>query len=171
LLGSVGDIDAARLGFAGGALLGYRIGSFGVRVEALFSGRGAAFNTGDRNGSASIYYLEFPVLGELFFPLGSLPLEARVHAGTSIAYRLGGDVRDQNGADIDARLVTRSLDAGLVMGAGLAWMTAGQSALLLELRYQFGLLGIGEARDAISRMVVPNDAHSSLFSVLFGFAL
>jgi hypothetical protein len=159
-----------RAGFAGGVYLAWRLRYIGARVEAIASSKGTAFSQNQLDGSASIHYLEFPVLGSLFLPFSAVPLEARGAFGMSFGYRLGGDLRDSAGNHIDLNPATRDLEVGLIIGAGLAWLSAGHSALLLELRYQYGLLGIGHGSGEAGR-VVGNDAHNSVLSILVGYEL
>ena len=167
------DVDP-RLGFVGGATIGYRITPrVGARAEVLYTQKGFAdeisvADDADAETGTLRYrqdYIEVPILADVALPAGD-GLELGLHVGPALGFRLG-DIEvscsgalegaagcDGSGADNDA---FRPLDVGGAVG-----ISVGAGPFGVDLRYTRSLRRLGEAE--------PGPAQGSIFNSVFSVA-
>lgn len=120
-------------------------GELGGRTEVLWFRKGARAWF-DSNTPGSIYrldYLDVPVLAYLRIPV-SEPLHIHAIAGPRLGFQLDGKRTDVNGnvQDIDD---FRKVDLGISVGLGASFKNSARFEVMLEGRYDQGLLDIADA--------------------------
>ncbi len=144
-----GDLDDA------GRRLGVAIGGFarvdltrrvGLQPELLFVQKGARIEHEGVERVHKAAYLQLPVLATYAIPVEG-PLLPYVAAGPAASLRVGeglelvldGTSESISGEDVD---LFRRTDAGLVLAGGVGFDVAPDYRLLLDARYDFGLVDV-----------------------------
>jgi hypothetical protein len=143
----------AKPGLAAGGHLGYVLHQhITLHVEVLFATKGSHhFVLGEKRYSYSLNYLELPLLARVSLPSIKDRLVPFVTAGPMTALLLsasGEDVRLGEPLELDG--VWKSIDFGVIFGAGAALRISQHDLLGLEFRYDMGLRAIEHDRDTIN---------------------
>ena len=140
----------SRTTFTGGAFANFQLGeTFFVQPEILYAPKGAKESEAGAEATFELDYLEIPVLFGAEFPIGE-GLTPRVFAGPEVAFEIGCQVTGEEGgvsASFDCEdlgLETKSVDFGLVFGAGVG-IPLGGFELILDGRYDLGLTNIDDS--------------------------
>ena len=150
------------LGGVGGVVLGFDANpGFGVRLEALYSQKGARDEA--RDETYRFDYLEVPAYGRLAVPLGEF-LEGGVQLGGYLGIPLRTSVTDRD-TDIDA-----NTDYGALIGVDV-----GSGPYYAEARYSLGLAQVSDSEELADLLLdnddladLKNQAISFTFGVRFG---
>jgi hypothetical protein len=147
--------DAKMLtAFTGGAFLRIGMGGFSVQPELMYVTKGLKFEdeTEDAEFSLELSYLEVPVLFVLPLATGAR-FAPYVYAGPAFALEIGCQVAVEAGGisgsvDCDdeaaeGEFERGKFDIGAMVGAGVG-LPAGPGSLLVEARYNFGLMNLAE---------------------------
>jgi outer membrane immunogenic protein len=161
-----------RAGFVGGGFVAFGFApDLAVQVELLYTQKGAKFESVgmDDEGSPTgrtydtfvkVDYLEVPVLlrGTL---LRGAPVQPMYLVGPTAGINLGGTVESDglHDADLDD---LKSVDLGLVLGAGAGFKLGGRKATA-EFRYTTGFTDIYD-------LVGNAESINSVFSLMAGIA-
>jgi hypothetical protein len=172
--GEFADLADAKIrtGFVGGAFVAFGFApDLAVQVEALFSQKGAKFESvgmdeeGNPTGQTydtfvKVNYLEVPVLlrGTL---LRGAPVQPMYLIGPTAGISLGGTVESDGLPDADLDEL-KSVDLGLVLGAGAAFRLGGRK-VTAEFRYT---TGFGDIYDLSGNA----ESVNSVFSLMAGIA-
>lgn len=151
-----------RLGFGGGAYLAIPIGAqFEFQPEVLFATKGTKAGTGSQEATLALSYIEIPLLARVNFKSSSsvTPLLA---FGPALAIKTSCSVDVPGGTINDCAEITdgefNTVDAGLVMGAGLSFAVSGRN-VILGVRYDLGL----------RRIVTDSNSKNRVLSFVGGF--
>jgi hypothetical protein len=140
--------------FTGGGFIRFDMGNFGLQPELMYVSKGAKFSDVEDGmafeGSLQLDYIEIPVLFVLPFGTGA-GMAPHVYAGPAFAFEAGcsfgfsgggfnvsADCDDGDGEFTGDR---RKLDVGAMIGGGIS-VPMGPGAVLLEARYNFGLINL-----------------------------
>ncbi len=160
-------------GFSGGLFLMYsNISHFGVSADVLYSQRGGKYDyMATPVGSHYTYtqrlnYIDVPILARYFLNLKG-KFRPNIFAGGSANFLLSAKQKnltqnDQKLPDVDKKDDYQNIDLGLVVGLGLNFEVMKGRRLLLDIRYQPGLVAIQKASDS-------NDVHNSTLSFLLSY--
>jgi hypothetical protein len=146
----------SRTGFVGGGFATFHVGElFFVQPEVLYSQKGAKEEDTIEGTSVAaklkLDYLEIPVLfGAEFQPEGS-KIMPRVFAGPMVAFEMSCKLTGEGGgysvdADCDSADVgidTKSVDFGVVFGAGLGFALE-NFKIIVDGRYNLGLTNLND---------------------------
>jgi outer membrane protein with beta-barrel domain len=153
-----------RLGFGGGAYLAIPMGpQFDFQPEILFATKGTKSGSGSAEATLALSYVEIPLLARVNFKSSS-SVTPFLAFGPALAIKASCsvDLPPGAGSSNDCAQITdgefNTLDAGLVMGAGLSFAVAGRS-VLLGIRYDLGL----------RRIVTDSDSKNRVLSFVGGF--
>lgn len=141
--------------FTGGGFVRFDMGRFGVQPELMYVTKGGKFDEffdelGSLSGDLRLEYIEIPVL--LTVPLMTGPgVAPYVYGGPAFAFevgcKVGFDVGGISGSaacdDSDEELERKKFDIGAMIGGGVS-IPAGPGALLIEGRYNFGLVNLND---------------------------
>jgi outer membrane protein with beta-barrel domain len=159
---------SAKFGVTGGGFVQFAFTDrFSFQPEMLFVMKGVKLDLVDNTGTAtaSINYLEFPLLARITAPISD-QLRAYILVGPAFAVKwstkaevdLGGEHFDVN-EDFDPAIGSR--DFSMVVGGGLE-----RDAYLIEARYTFGLI------DVPTGIYVHDDSlRNRAFSVMVGLRI
>lgn len=167
-----GDADGAesRTGMNIGASMLFPIGeNLGLSVGGGWSEKGAEFTDGEVGGDFKLGYVEFPVMLRYGFPTsGSVGFH--VMGGGALGVKSKCEIEGSEGGvtvtlDCDeVGLETKSLDLGLVGGAGIDFGISDGMDLFVDLLYTLGLSKIDDSADAA-------DVKNRAFTVRAGIAI
>ena len=130
--------------------------SFGMRVEGLFSQKGAKnAEQAVEDFKYKLTYVDVPVLFT-FGPASSGDTRFNVFVGPQFSFNTKAEF-EENGVDFDADDQVKSTDVGAVLGVGLE-----KGSVTADARYTFGLTNIAESGNKVKNRV---------FSVMVGFKL
>lgn len=135
--------------FVGGGFVRFDMGRFAIQPELLVDTRGADVTD---TGELSVNYIDVPILAVVPLRLGP-GIRPYLIAGPDFAYEFACEL-NESGADLDyvechheiEAVPRKRTDIGVIGGAGLEF-PVGPGALLLEGRYNWGLLNISDDRD------------------------
>lgn len=142
--------------FTGGGFVRFDMGGIALQPELMYVTKGARFEETEGGQTAELElrldYIEIPVLLVLPFAAGG-SVSPHVYAGPAFAFEVGctvaltaGSVNasvDCDGDDEDWAGNRRKFDVGAMVGGGLS-IPMGPGSLLLEGRYNFGLLNFND---------------------------
>ncbi|MBZ0269838.1 PorT family protein [bacterium] len=138
------ELADSRNGFAIGGYLGIPLGMtpFTIQPEALFTMKGDSEEADGVTGSMKLDYIEVPVLAKASF-LPMAPAKPSLFFGPAVAYNLSAKTAVEGGGldgETDVKDTMKSMDFGLVVGAGLDMSLAGGAKSLgIDVRYTHGL--------------------------------
>lgn len=145
-----GSFDS-RTAFIGGGFATIGLGeTFFVQPELLYALKGASSDFEGVEATIGLDYIEIPLLFGAQFGLGGSSVVPRVFAGPAVAFETGCKISGEEGGvsvELDceeAEIQTKSVDFGLVFGAGLA-IPLGGFELILDGRYDLGLTNIDDS--------------------------
>ncbi len=145
------DSFDSRTAFIGGGFATIGLGeTFFVQPEVLYALKGASSSFEGVEATIALDYIEIPLLVGAQFDLGGSSVVPRVFAGPEVAFETGCKISGEDGnvsveLDCDeADIQTKSVDFGLVFGAGLA-IPLGGFELILDGRYDLGLTDIDDS--------------------------
>jgi hypothetical protein len=121
----------------GGAFSQFGISDyFAMRIELLYSGKGANASWGSSEVTLMLDYVEIPVVAVATLPAGESFYD--LFAGPAIAFRTRASLDGQNRSqDFE------SIDYGIALGIG-GRFGAGNAVLILESRYTLGLAQVDD---------------------------
>lgn len=143
--------------FTGGGFMRFDMGAFGVQPELMYVTKGGKFDEFDPDlgatftGELRLDYIEIPVL--LTVPLMTGPgIAPYLYGGPAFAFEVGCTVAFSGGGfagsascdEGDDEFDRKKFDVGAMIGGGIA-VPAGPGALLLEGRYNFGLINLNDS--------------------------
>jgi len=141
---------SSRTTFTGGGFATFGLGEmFFLQPEVLYAPKGAKTDIEGADATFALDYIEIPVLFGAAFDLGGSSVKPRVFAGPSVAFEIGCDVSGtESGVSVsfecsELELETKSVDFGLVFGAGVAF-PLGSVELIIDGRYDLGLSDIND---------------------------
>lgn len=141
---------SSRTTFTGGGFATFGLGEmFFLQPEVLYAPKGAKGDLDGTDATIAVDYIEIPVLFGAAFDLGGSSVKPRVFAGPSVAFEIGCDVSGTEGGVSlsftcsEIELETKSVDFGLVFGAGVAF-PLGSVQLIIDGRYDLGLSNIND---------------------------
>jgi hypothetical protein len=138
--------NSSSEGAVAGVLARYGLGSsWSLQPEALFTMRGAEFSVDDIQTEQQINYIEVPVLVRFGWGYDA-SFRPSLFAGPSVAFLLKNQIVDGAEINLKGQTGTRDIDAGAIIGAGLDH-TLGAGDLMLDARYEFGLISWSEDLD------------------------
>jgi hypothetical protein len=161
--------------FTGGGFVRFGMGTLAVQPELMYVTKGAK-QSGVFEGQAidaelRLDYIEVPLL--LLLPIGAgAGVAPYVYAGPAFAFEVGCsvafDVPGFSGSadcdeDEDFDSDRRKIDVGAMVGGGLSF-PVGPGALLVEGRYNFGLLNLDTSTDG-------NTTRHRSGALLFGYSM
>jgi hypothetical protein len=142
----------SRTTFTGGAFANFQLGeTFFVQPELLYAPKGAKESEAGTEATFELDYFEIPLLLGAEFPIGD-GLTPHVFAGPEVAFEIGCQITGEEGgvsASFDCEdfgLETKSVDFGLVFGAGVG-IPLGGFELVIDGRYDLGLTDIDDSDD------------------------
>lgn len=153
-IANVGGDDAdsvatdSRNGFAGGAFFQADVSkNFGVRVEALYTMKGASDTSEGFDATFKFDYFEFPIL-----LVGQVPASESVTLSAFVGPTLGFNVKSE--AEVTFLGVTGSQDIediasfefGIAFGAGVTF-DMGSFSIVVDGRYAMGMTTIDDSDD------------------------
>ena len=151
----------SRMGFVGGLFVVVPSNSpFALQAEALYSQKGAQFDSEGFESKVRANFLEVPVLARFSTP-ASNGSSFHVFAGPSFGFKLSAEAVDsfegeEETTDLDDE--TKSFDLGLVIGAGVEF-----GKFVIDGRYSWGMTDLN--KDDTEDLKV----KTRTFSVMAGF--
>jgi hypothetical protein len=149
--------------FTGGGFIRFDMGRFGVQPELMYVTKGTKFSESEQGttfeAELRLDYIEIPVLFVLPFGTGT-GVAPHVYAGPAFAFEAGCSV-GFSGGGIDASVdcdegdeefigERNKFDVGAMVGGGIS-VPMGPGAVLLEGRYNFGLMNLIKDSDETAR--------------------
>jgi hypothetical protein len=141
--------------FTGGGFLRFDMGAFALQPELMYVSKGAKYTATEQGITAEaelqLDYVEIPVLFVLPFTAGNI--SPHIYAGPAFAFEVGcsvnfsaGGISGSGDCDDDEDLSDgrRKFDVGAMFGGGVS-IPMGPGAVLLEGRYNFGLLNLNDS--------------------------
>lgn len=145
-----------KLGFAAGAVAAFDVmDMLVIQGEVLYSMKGAGYE-GDI--STDLTYIEIPVLLKYTIPMAGM-IAPNLFIGPSLGILLSAESND-----VDVKENTKSMDYGLVFGAGVDF-DLGTGKVTVDARYNYGLTSID---DTAAELDVKNGGISVMVGYLFG---
>jgi hypothetical protein len=158
---SIADISASeegtdvsfdsRTGFIGGGFANFQLGeTFFLQPELLYAQKGAKDAFDGIDSTIKLDYLQIPVLLGAAFGIGDGGITPRVFAGPQVGFELSCNVSAEiegisASADCtEAEIETKSVDFGLVFGAGLG-IPVGGFEIVIDGRYDLGLTNVDDS--------------------------
>jgi hypothetical protein len=145
------DSFDSRTAFIGGGFATIGLGeTFFLQPEVLYALKGASSDFEGVEATIALDYIEIPLLVGAQFGLGGSSVVPRVFAGPAVAFETGCKISGEDGfvsveLDCDeAEIQTKSVDFGLVFGAGLA-IPLGGFELIIDGRYDLGLTNVNDS--------------------------
>jgi hypothetical protein len=167
---------STKVGTAAGAFLCYGIsGIFAIQTELLFSMKGAQDNGWlDINGnpisaSMNLNYFEIPLLLKVDIPIGE-KIEPILYAGPALGILMSAREKF-GGQSADIKGLFKTLDIGIVAGAGVAYEIK-RGWFLLEARYEIGIntiMDLGDAELAAEGLTGQPDVRNSVSTIMAGY--
>lgn len=150
-------VDAEwKLGFAAGAVAAFDVmDMLVIQGEVLYSMKGAEYE-GDI--STDLTYIEIPVLLKYTIPMEGM-IAPNLFIGPSIGIILSAEAADE-----DIKDDTKSLDYGVVVGAGVDF-DLGTGKVTVDARYNYGLTSIDDSGEEFD---IKNGGISAFVGYLFG---
>jgi hypothetical protein len=140
---------SSRTSFTGGGFAQFMLGEqFFVQPEVLYAPKGAKYSDLSVEGTYELDYVEIPVLFGAQFGVGQ-GLTPRIFAGPAVSFEVGCSVSGEAegvSASVDCGdfgLETKSVDFGVVFGAGLG-IPVGDFDIIIDGRYDLGLTNIDD---------------------------
>jgi hypothetical protein len=143
--------------FTGGGFIRYDMAAFALQPELMYNTKGARGTEEGVTVEFRLDYIEVPVLFVL--PLGrGAGVRPQLYAGPAFAIEVGCSIGLSGGGfdasvDCDAGdedLSRKKFDIGAMVGGGLA-IPMGPGALLIEGRYNHGLMNLADDSDGTLR--------------------
>jgi hypothetical protein len=141
--------------FTGGGFIRFDMGRFGLQPELMYVTKGTKFSDTEQGiafeAEMKLDYIEIPVLFVLPFGTGA-GIAPHVYAGPAFAFEVGcslavsgggfnASVDCDDGDDLEFMGERRKFDVGAMVGGGIS-VPMGPGAVLLEGRYNFGLMNL-----------------------------
>jgi hypothetical protein len=141
------DNVKSLLGANGGLYLSKPVNdNVSVRVEGLFSQKGAKSEDGSDDGKFKLTYIDVPVLLD-FSPASTSDARFHVFTGPQISFNTNAEL-ESGGQSLDFKDEVKSTDFGWVLGVGVTKGRWGADA-----RYGLGLSNIAEEGDNVKNRV------------------
>jgi opacity protein-like surface antigen len=152
-----------RMGLAVGVGINLGLSRFvALQADILFVQKGSNYETdGEDRGSIHLEYLEFPLLARVRLPVSQRATPYML-VGPGFSYTITAEARGANGGSRDLKEETRSIDLGLIVGVGTALQIVQQSELVVEARYEMGLVSIDDSGDG-------GEVYNRAFTFLVGY--
>lgn len=158
----------ARIGFTGGAELGYQVNNiFAITGGLMYSMQGAKSDFEELNGTVKLDYINIPILANVYV-LKGLALKAGIQPAFNVnkSVSVGGismDIEDAyKNVGIDCKVNTFDLS----MPMGISYETHG---IVLDARYNLGLTKIFNADfEYEGKRMKPDEKHS-VFQFTIGY--
>ncbi len=162
---SGGDVynNSIKYGGTGGVFMRYTLSDIlAVQPEALFAMKGAKYEAEGLKSQEKVNYIEVPVLVRATMPNES-KVKPSVFLGPAIGILLSNKIT--NGEEIDIKDDTKSIDIGVVAGAGVEYVLE-NGCVLLDARYEMGLSSIMKKVGDEQREV-----KNSVISIMVGYGM
>lgn len=147
----VPDIAEWKLGAYVGAFMNYRINDMlVVQPEAFFAMKGWKFEEGEYTEKWKLNYVDLDVLARLTVPMEGM-VKPTVFAGPYAGFKISADYEvelgdeSEEGALEDAGINVKGVDFGFVFGGGVDFELGNGGMIVLDIRYQMGLINVIEA--------------------------
>ncbi len=153
------DVNLTRLyGGTGGVFVGRNFTpNFGMRLEALFSQRGAKDDVAGADAHIRLHYLDIPVLAR-FGNTATNDMHYHIFTGPQGSIRLKSEVKDNiSGVTADLDDETKSYDIGWTLGAGVE-----VQKVSFDVRYTMGLVNINKTDSG-------DDYKNRTFTLMLGY--
>lgn len=172
-IATAGGSDAgdagSRTAFVGGGFAQADLSkSVGIRFEGLYFMKGATGTDIDFDGGVDLDYIEFPVL-----LVGQVPVSPAVtlnaFAGPSFSINVNSTAEIEIGGlefstGIDEAI--SDLDLGLTLGVGASFVE-GSVRILLDARYDLGLVSVDDGLDPAEELDLKNEAWAIMAGIGF----
>ncbi len=149
-----------KIGLVGGVFAGRTINErLSMRVEGLFSQRGAKEQVGSVDTSVNLTYFDLPLLA-VFGNTTTDGTHFHAFTGPQVSFRLSANVKeDASDFTVDLKDETKGVDFGWTLGAGVE-----RDRLSFDVRYT---LGLTNADNSASDASIKNRT----FAVMVGYRL
>jgi len=168
LIGDDVEDAASKMGLVAGGFFCYNITEiFAIQPELLFTMKGA--KSDDNDDVLKINYIEIPLLLKVNLPTEG-KIDPMLYAGPGFGILMS--CKATNGEEQDWKDVTKTLDIGIIAGAGVAYQME-RGALILEARYEIGMSTIDDWDDAMLEnqgLTEQPDEKNSVISIMAGYA-
>ena len=148
--GDIEDVDT-KTGFNVGAVFGIDLSEyFRLQIEGQYVQKGVKDSEQGLTAKIKVDYIEFLFPATLTIPTGSGAVTPRFFAGPSLAFEMNCTVTaeyqgsDDSASCSDGGLESKSVDFGLLIGAGLDVATGNSGAVFLDILYNLGLVNIND---------------------------
>ena len=131
---------SSRTAFAVGGFMSFQLGQvLRLQPELLYVGKGTAFDISGQALEIRTTYIEIPVL-LVVAPRVQGTIHPSLFGGGAVAVKIGCSLAGGGSSTScsNATFNVKSLDYGLILGAGLGY-SVGRGELLLDARYNLGL--------------------------------
>lgn len=141
--------------FTGGGFVRFGTGRISVQPELMYVTKGAKIEDGSDEADFKLKYIEVPVLLVFSLTQGT-SASPYVLLGPAFAFESGCELSGSDGGvsvDIDCDefgFDTKSIDVGAMGGLGVA-IPAGPGSVLIEGRYNFGLININDGEGSSTK--------------------
>lgn len=165
MTGDDADDSEWLYGGAGGAYFTYKFNDmFAIQPEVLFMMKGQSYDFEDETFKTKLNYIDIPVLLKVCIPTEG-NFKPSIFAGPYLGMLLSAD-----DADEDIKEYLKSMDYGLVFGAGLNYMLAeDQGYISLDARYGMGLTTIDDSLSEALELEEEIDAKNMGITIMVGY--
>lgn len=172
----VPDEATWKMGAYVGAFMNYRLNDmFVVQPEAFFAMRGWKFEEGDYSESWKLNYIDLDVLARLTVPMEGM-VKPTVFVGPYVGFNISSDYKievgdeSEEGSLEDAGINVKGVDFGFVVGGGVDFELSNGGMIILDIRYQMGLLNVLEADEEDENSEEPAVKNNTIiFMAGYGF--
>jgi hypothetical protein len=140
--------------FAGGGFMRFDMAAFALQPELLYNTKGGRWSEDGGTAELRFDFIEVPVLFVLPLMRGA-GIQPQLYAGPAFAFEVGcqfalsgSGMNVTLDCDEDGEMERRKFDIGAVVGGGLSF-PMGPGALLLEGRYNHGLMNLAEGEGTL----------------------
>lgn len=167
-----GDLDT-RTGIVVGGFVGIDLGPlFNLRPEVQYAQKGAEISEDGFTTKIKLVYVEVALPATITIPVPNAPIEPRLYAGPNVGLEISCDIEGEvdgfsgEASCEDAGLETKSVDFGVLIGAGVD-IPAGPGAVTLDGRYILGVTNINDSADPD----LSGDVKNRSWQFLAGYAI
>jgi len=151
-----GELADSRTGLALGGFVGIPVlPSVKIQPEALFMMKGDEASEGGQ--TMKMNYIEVPVLAKIGF-MAQSPAHPTIFAGPSLGINMAAEYESDTVAATDVKDNTKSVDFGVVVGAGVDFQNVG-----VDVRYTRGLTNVSDVEGSDTTV------NNSVISIMGSF--
>lgn len=133
----------------------------GLRLEVMYSQKGATRGRGDEEVTAKLDYIDIPLLVVFSRELTPGALFVDMHAGPALSLQVSAEFDSAGSVVRDLDAITTNWDFGGVIGVGFALRAAQRLDVTLDLRYTVSFVSIDDRPTDF-------DFRNNAFSLLLG---